>query len=128
MPYACIMRGPLNRGPLTIPTASFHNFKSQNFKLSASNPKRKYVVYVSVLSQISNSQGLGRKNNFEIMKTDPMKDACYSRAIIGLYEAMGKELQEETYGMLNNNCLTMHNDTIISITQNNINIHTSTQT
>ena len=50
-------------------TASFHNFKSQNFKLSVSNPKRKYVAYVSVLSQISNSQGLGRKNNFECLKT-----------------------------------------------------------
>ena len=47
-------------------TASFHNFKSSNFKLSVSNPKIKYVAYVSVLSQISNSQGLGRKNNFEI--------------------------------------------------------------
>ena len=51
------------------PTASFHNFKSQNFKLSVSNPKTKYVADVSVLSQISNSQGLGRKNNFEIWKT-----------------------------------------------------------
>ena len=26
-------------------TASFHNFKSQNFKLSVSNPKSKYVAY-----------------------------------------------------------------------------------
>ena len=50
-------------------TASFHNFKSQNFKLSVSNPKRKHVAYVSVLSQISNYQGLGRKNNFEILKS-----------------------------------------------------------
>ena len=32
--------------------------------------KSKHVAYVSVLSQISNSQGLGRKNNFEILKTD----------------------------------------------------------
>ena len=55
------------------PTASFHNFKSQSFKLSVSNPKSKYVAYVSVLSQISNSQGLGRKNNFEILKTYRMK-------------------------------------------------------
>ena len=36
------------------PTVSFHNFKSQNFKLSVSNPKSKYVAYLSVLSQISN--------------------------------------------------------------------------
>ena len=35
-----------------IPTVSFHNFKSQNLKLSVSNPKSKYVAYVSVLSQI----------------------------------------------------------------------------
>ena len=51
-------------------TVSFHNFKSQNFKLSVSNPKSKYVAYLSVLSQISNCQGLGRKNRFEILKTD----------------------------------------------------------
>ena len=50
-------------------TVSFHNFKSQNFKSSVSNPNSKYVAYVSVLSQISDSQGLGRKNNFEILKT-----------------------------------------------------------
>ena len=55
-------------------TASCHNFKSLNFKLSVSNPNRKYVAYVSVLSQISNSQGLGRKNNFEILKTDRMRN------------------------------------------------------
>ena len=42
-------------------TVSFHNFKSKNFKLSVSNPKDKYVAYLSVLSQISNCQGLGRK-------------------------------------------------------------------
>ena len=51
-------------------TVSFHNFKSRNFKLSVSNPKNKYVAYVSVLFQISNCQGLGRKNKFEILKTD----------------------------------------------------------
>ena len=49
-------------------TVSFHNFKSQNFKLSVSNPKSEYVAYVSVLSQISNCQGLGRKNKHEILK------------------------------------------------------------
>ena len=47
-------------------TVSFHNFKSQNFKLSVSNPKSKYVVYLSVLSQISNCQSLRRKNKHEI--------------------------------------------------------------
>ena len=52
------------------PTVSFHNFKSQNFKLSVSNPKSRYVAYLSVLSQISNCQSLGRKNKHEIMKTD----------------------------------------------------------
>ena len=50
-------------------TVNFHNFKSQNFKLSVSNPKSKDVAYVSVLSQISNCRGLGRKNKFEILKT-----------------------------------------------------------
>ena len=52
------------------PAISFHNFKSQNFKLSVSNPKSKYVAYVSVLSRISNYQGLGRKNKHDILKTD----------------------------------------------------------
>ena len=47
-------------------TVSFHKFKSQNFKLSVSNPNNKYVVYLSVLSQISNCQSLGRKNKHEI--------------------------------------------------------------
>ena len=51
-------------------TVSFHNFKSQNVKLSVSNPKSKYVAYVSVLSQISNCQGLGHKNKHDILKTD----------------------------------------------------------
>ena len=55
---------------ITITTVSFHNFKSQNFKLSVSNPKSKYVAYLPVLSQISNCQGLGRKNKHEILKTD----------------------------------------------------------
>ena len=49
---------------------SFRNFKSQNFKLSVSNSKSKYVAYSSVLSRISNCQGLGRKNKYEILKTD----------------------------------------------------------
>ena len=38
------------RSPYTV---SFHDFKSQDFKLSVSNPKSKYVAYLSVLSQIS---------------------------------------------------------------------------
>ena len=56
------------------------NFKSQNFKLSVSNPKNKYVAYLSVLSRISNCQGLGRKNKFEILKTDHncYYDAAYT--------------------------------------------------
>ena len=51
-------------------TVSFHNFKSQEFKLSVSNPKSNYVAFLSVLSQISNCQGLGRKNKHEVLKTD----------------------------------------------------------
>ena len=51
-------------------TVSFHNSKSQNFKLSVSNPESKYVAHLSVLSQISNCQSLGRKNKHEILKTD----------------------------------------------------------
>ena len=53
-----------------LPTVSFHNFKSRNFKLSVSNPKSKHVACLSVLSQISNCQGLGSKNDSEILKTD----------------------------------------------------------
>ena len=51
-------------------TVSFHNFKSQNSKLRVSNPKSKYVAYLSVLSRISNCQSLGRKNKHETLKTD----------------------------------------------------------
>ena len=66
----------LERCPLSkerrqaVTTVSFHNFKSQNFKLSVSNPKSKNVAYLSVLSRISNCQSLGRKNKHEILKTD----------------------------------------------------------
>ena len=60
------------RSSYVLITVSFHNFKSQDFKLSVSNPKHKYVTYVSVLSRISNCQGLGRKNKHEIVKTDRM--------------------------------------------------------
>ena len=56
--------------PLRLRTVSFHNFKSQNFKLSVSKPKNKYVAYLSVLSQITNCLSLGRKNKHEILKTD----------------------------------------------------------
>ena len=71
MRYATLGRGGDTVGDphLRYTTVSFHNFKSQNFKLSVSNPKSKYVAYVSVLSRISNCQGLGRKNKFEILKT-----------------------------------------------------------
>ena len=50
---------------IIIYTVSFHNFKSQNFKLSVSNPKSKHVVYLSVLSENSNCQSLGRKTNIK---------------------------------------------------------------
>ena len=60
-------------------TVSFHNFKSRNFKLSVSNPESKYVAYLFVLSQISNCQGLGRKNKHEILKTDHIVAATGSR-------------------------------------------------
>ena len=42
----------------------------KSFKLSVSNPKSKYVAYLSVLSRVSNCQGLGRKNKHTILKTD----------------------------------------------------------
>ena len=77
-------------------TVSFHNFKSQNFKLSVSNPKNKYVAYVSVLSQNWNCQGLGRKNKHEMLKTDRKSSDYaymlyymhYSYATIMLYYAV----------------------------------------
>ena len=51
-------------------------------KLSVSNPKSKYVAYLPVLSQISNCQGLGRKNKHEILKTDhTMKAPRTSQAL-----------------------------------------------
>ena len=68
---SCIILTPPGATQLdpTRSTVSFHNFKSQKFKLSVSNPKSKYVAHVSVLSRISNCQSLGRKNLFEILKT-----------------------------------------------------------
>ena len=56
-PLACAHKSHEDRT-----TVSFHNFKSQNLKSSVSNPKSKYVDYLSVLPQMSNCQGLGRKN------------------------------------------------------------------
>ena len=63
-----------------INTVSFHNFKSQDCILSVSNPKSKHVAYVSVLSQILNCQGLGRKNKFEILKTDRSRRTSWQDA------------------------------------------------
>ena len=68
-------------------TVSFHNFKSQNFELSVSNPKNQYVVYLSVLSQISNCQSLGRKNKHDILKTDRARRlTAPMRALDGEYQ------------------------------------------
>ena len=61
------IRNKTSMGPCTV---SFQNLKSRNFKLSVSNPESKSVACLSVLSQISNCQSLGRKNKFEILKTD----------------------------------------------------------
>ena len=88
-------------GRAYVRTASFHNFKSQNFKLSVSNPKGKYVAYLSVLSRISNCQGLGRKNNFEILKTDRTRPlgqgdlrVCPPVASEGAHEIVDFQLKE----------------------------------
>ena len=50
-------------------TGSFHDFNSQNFKLSVSNPKSKHAAHVSVLSRISNCQGeiIWNSENFWII-------------------------------------------------------------
>ena len=63
----------------TNATVSFHNFKSQNFKLSVSNPKNTYASYLCVRSQISNCQSLGRNNKHEILKTDRIHDTNAAR-------------------------------------------------
>ena len=44
--YIYITSPPRPTPPIT---ASSHNFKSQNFKLSVSNPESKYAAYLSVL-------------------------------------------------------------------------------
>ena len=66
-------------------TVSFHNLKSQHFKLSVQNPKSKYVAYLSVLSQMSNCQSLGRKNKHEILKTDCMCVYIYIYIYVYVY-------------------------------------------
>ena len=68
------------RSSRTVSTVSFHNFKSQHFKLSVSNPKSKYVACLSVLSQISNCQSLGRKNKHKQLKTDRTFPAAAAQA------------------------------------------------
>ena len=84
-------------------TVSFHNFKSQNFKLSVSNPKSKYVAYLSVLSQISSCQSLGRKNKkkHEILKTD-RTDTFWNTTIANLVYTIIKKYNNVKYihGML----------------------------
>ena len=78
-------------------TVSFHNFKSQNFNSSVSNPKSKYVAYVSVLSQISNCQGLGRKNKHEILKTDRMQLDLPWKAVIWRYPELALSPQRKRF-------------------------------
>ena len=56
-------------------TVGFHHFNLRIFNSRVSNPKNKNVVYLSVLSRISNYQGLGRKNKHENLKTDRTKYA-----------------------------------------------------
>ena len=51
---------------------------NREFRIERLNPKSKYVVYLSVLSQISNCQGLGRKNKHEISKTDRIPPEAWS--------------------------------------------------
>ena len=36
-------------------TVSFHDFRSQNFKLSVSNPKNKHVAYLIIIAINTNS-------------------------------------------------------------------------
>ena len=71
-----------------IHTVNFHNFKSQNLKLRVSNPKNIYVAYLSVLSQISNCQGLGRKSKHEILKTDRISLSIHHYVIYCLFIVM----------------------------------------
>ena len=69
-PNVLRLRGGTNILPVCLVRSVFIISNRKTFKLSVSNPKNKYVAYLSVLSQISNCQGLGRKNKHEILKTD----------------------------------------------------------
>ena len=71
------------RSQLKGDTVSFYSFKSQNFKLSVSNPNSKCVAYLSVLSRISNCQSLGRKNKHDMLKTDRNKTETGSQNASG---------------------------------------------
>ena len=79
-------------------TVSFHNFKSQNFKLSVSNPKNKHVAYLSVLSQISNCQGLGRKKELEMLKTYRIWSAARGSCLLLFYRWCSIALLVYYYG------------------------------
>ena len=67
-------------------TVSFHNFKTQIFKLSVSNPKSEYVDHLPVLSQISNCQSLGCKNKHETLKTDRISNYVNHLCLWSMYE------------------------------------------
>ena len=47
-----------------------NNDNNTTGKIERLKSKNKYVAYVSVLSQILNCQGLGRKNKHEILRSD----------------------------------------------------------
>ena len=70
---------------------SFNDFKSQEFKLSVSNPKSKYVACLSVLSQISNCQSLGRKNKHENLTTECIH---LESSVLGSKEPVESKLAE----------------------------------
>ena len=59
-------------------TVSFHNFKSQNFKLSISNPKSIYVAYLYVLSNFKLPGSRPQKTN---MKFENWPYECHSSSL-----------------------------------------------
>ena len=48
-------------------TVSFHNFKSQIFKLRVSNPKTFFCIFIRTMSNFKWPEGLALKNTFEIV-------------------------------------------------------------
>ena len=60
---------------MPLSTVGFHNFNLRIFNLRVSNPNKLIVGVFLTRCQISNCQGLGRKNKLEISEIDRTQES-----------------------------------------------------